>query len=108
MNAQSPFTVKDATVYRSLEAAPRAFAEWPEAIRAKLLSGDLYVMSAEDCEDRTHGGVYLRTDALTGITWASWRHLLGDIRWQEVAIDTPLCSSCDLPVLAGPCDCEVG
>lgn len=107
MNAQSPFTVKDATVYRSLEAAPRAFAEWPEAIRAKLLSGELFIKRAEDLWDAPYHVGPLIPDYKLGVDYAICRHAIGAPTFR-VYLDTPLCQGCEEPVLAGPCDCEVG
>lgn len=76
------------------------------SVAEKLASGELYVMRLEDAEDRAAGGVYVRTDALTGIQWASWRTLSG-MRWQSVAIDVALCGACDSPAPTGIClECE--
>jgi hypothetical protein len=72
------------------------------SVADKLASGDLYVMHLEDAEDRASGGVYVRTDALTGIEWASWRTLSG-MRWQSIAINVPLCGGCDEPCPDGVC-----
>lgn len=79
-----------------------AIVEQP-TIAAKLASGDLYMMTLADAEDRAHGGVYQRTDALTGVTYAYWRNGRSII-WQEVALDTPLCGGCDAECPDGICD----
>lgn len=97
-----PFHSRPSPKVEAARSVPTSQTIAPQSIAGKLATGELYVMSLEDAEDRASGGVYVRTDALTGIEWASWRTLSG-MRWQSIAINVPLCGGCDEPCPDGIC-----
>ena len=69
-----------------------------EKVAKMIESGELYVMTMDDVHDRAWSQVFTRYDFITGLRWASWKSLPSDKRWNEVAVDVPLCGSCDAPV----------